>query len=413
MPKKIVFVLMLGVLLVSACTPQATPTTEPTAAITETESTALTGQMPCTTVYDYELSDEAATYQAVVDQLPAVTDEDWVRGNPDAPITIVEYADFQCSACANYSYYVRALLDAFPNSIRVVYRDMPLASIHDKAYLSSMVGKAAGNQGAFWDMYDILFENQSVWFYYTDAEFIDWANQQAEALGLDLDQFNTDINDTEVLNALQDRTNELLNLGLRYTPFVIINDHISRDNNPDLFALVGIYEYAGYMDCPSWVIDPSKSYTAVLDTSAGEIKIDLFADVAPMAVNNFIFLAENGWYNDVYFHRVLQDFVAQAGDPSGYGVISPGYKFANETDANLSFDKAGVVGMANAGADQNGSQFFITLGPTTDLDGSYTIFGQVQDGSLSVLDQIALRDPDTAMDFAGATVINSIEIIEN
>ena len=413
MPKKIVFVLMLGVLLVSACTPQATPTAEPTAAITETESTALTGQMPCTTVYDYELSDEAAGYQAVVDQLPAVTDEDWVRGNPDAPITIVEYADFQCSACANYSYYVRALLDAFPNSIRVVYRDMPLASIHDKAYLSSMVGKAAGNQGAFWDMYDILFENQSVWFYYTDDEFIDWANQQAEALGLDLDQFNADINDTEVLNAFQDRTNELLNLGLHYTPFVIINDHIYKDNNPDLFALVGIYEYAGYMDCPSWVIDTSKSYTAVLDTSAGEIKIDLFADVAPMAVNNFIFLAENGWYDDVYFHRVLQDFVAQAGDPSGYGVISPGYKFANETDANLSFDKAGVVGMANAGADQNGSQFFITLGPTTDLDGSYTIFGQVQDGSLSVLDQIALRDPDTAMDFAGATVINSIEIIEN
>ena len=130
MPKKIMFVLILGVLLVSACTPQATPTTEPTAAITETESAALTGLMPCTTVYDYELSEEAVTYQAVVDQLPAVSDEDWVRGNPDAPITIVEYADFQCSACANYSYYLRALLDAFPNSIRVIYRDMPLASIH-------------------------------------------------------------------------------------------------------------------------------------------------------------------------------------------------------------------------------------------------------------------------------------------
>ncbi|MBG0770516.1 MAG: peptidylprolyl isomerase [Anaerolineaceae bacterium] len=221
------------------------------------------------------------------------------------------------------------------------------------------------------------------------------------------------MNDTEVLNALQERTNQLLDLGLHYTPFVIINDHIYKDSNPDLFALVGIYEYAGYENCPSWVIDPGKSYTAVLDTSAGEIKIDLNVDAAPMAVNNFIFLAENSWYDGVYFHRVLEDFVAQAGDPSGYGVISPGYKFANETDAGLSFDRAGVVGMANAGADQNGSQFFITLGPTTDLDGSYTIFGQVQDGSLSVLDSIALRDPDTAIDFEGATVINSIEIIEN
>jgi len=420
MPKKIMFVLMLGVLLVSACTPQTTPTADlstemPTEVSTQAALTDVdySGPMPCTTVYDYELSDEAAGYQAVVDQLPAVSEDDWMRGNPDAPITIIEYADFQCSACANYSYYLRALLEAFPDSIRVVFRDMPLASIHDKAYLSSMVGKAAGNQGAFWDMYDILFENQSVWFYYTDDEFMDWASQQAEALGLDMDQFNADVNDTEVLNALQDRTNELLTLGLHYTPFVIINDHIYKDSNPDLFALVGIYEYDGYAECPSWVIDPAKSYTAVLDTSAGEIKIDLYADVAPLAVNNFVFLAQNGWYDDVYFHRVLQDFVAQAGDPSGYGVISPGYKFANETEGNLSFDKVGVVGMANAGADQNGSQFFITLGPATDLDGSYTIFGQVQDDSLSVLDQIALRDPDTAIDFTGATVINSIEIIEN
>jgi cyclophilin family peptidyl-prolyl cis-trans isomerase len=132
-----------------------------------------------------------------------------------------------------------------------------------------------------------------------------------------------------------------------------------------------------------------------------------------MAVNNFVFLAENGWYDDVVFHRVVEDFVAQAGDPSGFGVISPGYKFANETDNDLSFDKVGVVGMANSGADQNGSQFFMTLAPTTDLDGSYTIFGQVQDDSLDTLSQIALRDPNTALDFEGATIINSIEIIEN
>jgi peptidylprolyl isomerase len=132
-----------------------------------------------------------------------------------------------------------------------------------------------------------------------------------------------------------------------------------------------------------------------------------------MAVNSFVFLAQNGWYDDIYFHRVLEGFVAQAGDPSGYGVITPGYTFANEIDPNLSFDKAGVLGMANSGEDQNGSQFFITLAPAADLDGGYTIFGQVQEESLPVLDQIALRDPQTAADFTGATVINSIEIIEN
>ena len=419
MPKKIVFVLMLGVLLVSACTPEATPTTEPTVAATSeatevtTADLTYTGQMPCSTTFDYELSEEAAQYQAVVDQLPAVTDEDWVRGNPDAPITIVEYADFQCSACANYSYYLKAVMEAFPNSIRVVYRDMPLPSIHDKAYLSSMVGKAAGNQGMFWEMYDLLFENQSVWFYYTDEEFVDWALEQAETLALNLDQFEADIYNSDVRTALEAQTNELLNLGVHYTPFVIINDHIFRDNNPDLFSLVGAYEYDGYTECPAWVIDPSKSYTALIDTTAGEIVLDLYVDEAPLAVNNFVFLAENGWYDGVYFHRVLEDFVAQAGDPSGFGVVSPGYKFANETDNDLSFDKAGVVGMANSGVDQNGSQFFLTLAPATDLDGNYTIFGQVQDDSLDILSQIALRDPNTALDFEGASIINSIEIVEN
>lgn len=424
MLKKLLFVVLVGVLVLSACTPKNTPTptaTEPEATETEVvtqEATSvtnidLTGAMPCKTVFDYETTEETDQYQAVVDQLPAVSESDWIRGNMDAPITIVEYADFQCPACGNFALYLEALLDAFPDSIRVVFRDMPLPSIHDKAYIASMVAKAAGNQGYFWEMYDILYHNQQEWFNYTEEEFVDWVNGQAETLGLDMDQFTTDMYDEDVRAKLEEDTNANLDMGLHYTPFVIVNDQIFRDNKPDLFALIGIYQYNGYEQCPSWVINPEASYTAILDTNVGEISIDLYADVAPLAVNSFVFLAENGWYDGVYFHRVLENFVAQAGDPSGFGVISPGYTFANETDNSLSFDKAGVLGMANSGVDQNGSQFFITLAPTTDLDGGYTIFGQVQDGSLSVLEQIALRDPQTAVDFTGATMINSIEIIEN
>jgi len=160
------------------------------------------------------------------------------------------------------------------------------------------------------------------------------------------------------------------------------------------------------------VIDPDRSYTAILDTSAGEIEIELYADVAPIAVNSFVFLAQNGWFDEVYFHRVIPGFVAQAGDPSGLGVVGPGYKFVNETDNDLSFDRPGILGMANAGVDTNGSQFFITLAPVTNLDGGYTIFGEVTQGSLDMLDKIALRDPQTAVGFAEATIINGIEIIE-
>ncbi len=424
MPKKLLFILLVGVLMFSACTAKTTSTptaTEP--AVTETEVVTqdatsitnidLTGSMPCKTVFDYVTTEETDQYQAVADQLPAVSDSDWIRGDVNAPITIVEYADFQCPACGNFALYLEALQDAFPDSIRIVFRDMPLPSIHDKAYIASMVAKAAGNQGYFWDMYDILYHNQSEWFDYTEEEFVDWVTGQAETLGLDMSQFEADMNDETVRAKLEEDTINHLAMGLNYTPFVIINDHIFRDNNPDLFALIGIYQYNGYEQCPPWVINPDASYIAKLDTSVGEIMIDLFPDVAPLAVNSFVFLAENGWYDGVYFHRVLEGFVAQAGDPSGYGVISPGYKFANETDNDLSFDKAGVLGMANSGEDQNGSQFFITLAPAVTLDGGYTIFGQVQDGSLSVLDLIALHDPQTAVDFTGATVINSIEIIEN
>ena len=426
MSKKLVLILIMGVLLVSACTPTTpaptqTPTVEvtqataePTESVEETTTSAVVDgeTMQCSTVYDYETSAETDQYQQVADQLPPVTEGEWVNGNPDAPVTIIEYADFQCPACANFSLYIEALMDAFPTSFKVVFRHLPLASIHDKAFISSMAAEAAGAQGSFWEMHDILYQKQSEWSGYTVEEFVEWVTFEAEALELDIDQFTADLNDEDVRAELEADVGERLALGLHYTPFVVINGRVFRENNPDLFSLIGIYEYDGYEECPPWVIEPENDYTALLDTSAGDIEIELFADVAPLAVNSFVFLSQNGWYDEVYFHRVVEDFVAQAGDPSGFGVIGPGYSFVNETDNDLSFDSAGILGMANAGVDTNGSQFFITLGPATDLDGGYTIFGRVSEGSMDVLGEIAVRDPQTAVGFDDATIIYGIEIIE-
>lgn len=430
MPKKILYVILLGALVLAACAPR---TTEPVSTPeTQTEVTAeplepevatetspegevgpADGLMPCSTVYDYQTTPETDLYQAVADQLPPVTDEDWVHGNPDGGITIIEYADFQCPACANFSLYLNALMEAFPNSIRVAFRHLPLPSIHDKAYITAMAAEAAGAQGKFWEMHDLLFQTQAEWFNFTEAQFIDWVKNQADILGLDEGQFEDDLLDSDARATLEAQTEALLDSGLHYTPFVIVNGRIFRENKPDLLSLVGIHEFGGFESCPPWVIDPDRSYTALLDTSAGEIEIELYADAAPIAVNSFVFLVQNGWYDGVYFHRVVPGFVAQAGDPSGLGVVGPGYKFVNETDNALSFDKVGVLGMANAGVDTNGSQFFITYAPVTELDGGYTIFGQVTEASLPVLDGIALRDPQTAVGFEGATVIHGIEIIEN
>lgn len=402
MPKKLLLVVLIGVLYLSSCAP----------APEQVEQPALTGQMPCTTVFDYETTPQTDQYQAVVDQIPPVTEADWIMGDPDAPITIIEYSDFQCPACQNFAFYMKALQDAFPTSIRLVYRSLPLASINPNAYISAMAAEAAGAQGMFWEMHDVLFQNLQQWSGLSEPQFIEWAVDQADSLGMNPEQFRADISDQAARAVLEERTEGLFDLGMHYTPFVVINDRVFRDNNPDILKLVGVYEFGGFDECPPWVIDPEGSYTAQLDTSAGLIEIELFPDKAPIAVNSFVFLAQNGWYEEVYFHRVIDGFVAQAGDPSGLGVIGPGYIFDNETDNDLSFDRAGVLGMANAGVNTNGSQFFITLDAATNLDGGYTIFGQVTEASLEIIEQIALRDPQSAVDFEDATIIKSIEILQ-
>jgi peptidylprolyl isomerase len=165
-----------------------------------------------------------------------------------------------------------------------------------------------------------------------------------------------------------------------------------------------------YSAPPPMTIDANKEYLATFKLAkGGEFVIKLLPDKAPKTVNNFVFLAREGYYNGTTFHRVLKDFMAQGGDPTGTGMGGPGYEFANE-DSDLTFDKEGVVAMANAGRDTNGSQFFITFGPQDYLNGGYTIFGQVVEG-MDVVKSINLRDPDANPDYPG-DAIESVTITE-
>ena len=161
---------------------------------------------------------------------------------------------------------------------------------------------------------------------------------------------------------------------------------------------------------PPMTIDEGKQYFATVKmVKGGEFVIQLYPDKAPITVNNFVFLTREGYYDGTTFHRVLPDFMAQGGDPTGTGGGGPGYVFQNE-DSDLTFDKAGVVAMANAGRDTNGSQFFITFGPQEYLNGGYTIFGQVTEG-MDVVMGITLRDPQQNPNFVGDAV-ESITIEE-
>jgi len=161
---------------------------------------------------------------------------------------------------------------------------------------------------------------------------------------------------------------------------------------------------------PPMTIDVNKEYYATVKMAkGGEFVIQLYPDKASITVNNFVFLAREGYYDGTTFHRVLPDFMAQGGDPTGTGGGGPGYKFQNE-DSDLTFDKPGVVAMANAGRDTNGSQFFITFGPQEYLNGGYTIFGQVIEG-MDVVLNIRLRDPQQNPDYAG-DAIESVTVEE-
>jgi cyclophilin family peptidyl-prolyl cis-trans isomerase len=156
-------------------------------------------------------------------------------------------------------------------------------------------------------------------------------------------------------------------------------------------------------------IHPDKQYQAVFHTDKGDFTVELFAKQAPVTVNNFVALARDGFYNGTTFHRVIPDFMAQGGDPTGTGTGGPGYQFADEPGAlALKHDREGVLSMANAGRNTNGSQFFITYGPTPHLNGKHAVFGRVTSG-MDVVKSIRPRDP--SRDRQPGDAIRSIDIV--
>jgi cyclophilin family peptidyl-prolyl cis-trans isomerase len=162
---------------------------------------------------------------------------------------------------------------------------------------------------------------------------------------------------------------------------------------------------------PPMTIDVSKQYFATFKLAkGGEFVVELFDDQAPKTVNNFVFLARDGFYDGTTFHRVLEGFMAQGGDPTGTGMGGPGYQFEDEFSPELTFDRKGLLAMANSGPNTNGSQFFITFVPTPHLNGLHTIFGEVIEG-MDVVEGITRRDPDQNPDFQG-DAIETITISE-
>lgn len=164
-----------------------------------------------------------------------------------------------------------------------------------------------------------------------------------------------------------------------------------------------------YASPPPLTIDSTKKYTAIFKTERGDVRVELYADKVPRTVNNFVFLAREGFYDGVTFHRVIHGFMAQAGDPTGSGRGGPGYRFADEFHPTLRHTGPGILSMANAGPNTNGSQFFITFAAAAHLDNRHTVFGKVVRG-MDVVFSINERDPSRAT--GPGVKIHTVEISE-
>ena len=277
----------------------------------------------------------------------------------------------------------------------------PLTALNDKAALAAQAAEAAAEQDKFWEIHDLLFVQQENWVSLSVPDFEQWITAQAAALELNVDQFKNDMKREDIVAKIQKAREDAQKIGVPGTPLILINGQIyggprnyTSLNDILQLILLGKRQYAS---CPPVTVQQNRQYIATLHTEKGDVVIQLFADKAPITVNSFIFLARDGWYDNITFHRVIPELFAQTGDPSGTGKGNPGYYVITEIDPSLKFTRPGMIAMVNSGPDTSGSQFFITYGPTTQYDGQYTIFGQVL-SDMEVVEALAPRDAQPGTD---------------
>jgi cyclophilin family peptidyl-prolyl cis-trans isomerase/protein-disulfide isomerase len=424
-----IFMLALGACQIQEVTPPATatpevveteavnPETTETVPVVPTEVLPLVdenGDMSCNLVGPLfaELTEEQKVQLAI---FPEISEEDWTKGPEDAILTVMEYTDFFCPYCSMAFSELNTLMEKYPDDVRLVYRPLPLDSLHPTAPLAAYAAEAAGMQGKFWEMYDAIFSNQEALSSLTAEELTEWLKTSAEELELDVDQFTADIESEDVINKITTAQQTMFEAGVSSTPTVLVNGRpVGNWTAAYLSNFIEVMKAEKDMltECPPFVIDQDKEYTATITTEKGDIVLELYPQAAPLAVNSFVYLAREGFYDGVTFHRVYHNFMAQTGDPTGTGWSGAGYQYREEIVPELTYDEAYMVGVARGQAEgTSGSQFFITYVPYPSLNGGYTIFAKLIEG-MDVLAEITERDADNNPDAPEGDKIISIEIIE-
>ena len=408
--KKTVLFLVIILILSSIVSCNTTPTATPDVVPTVTKITSVPTTSPCVPVA------AAPTPGPDSESLfPPITEADHVRGPKDADVTILMYGDLQNDGSGVFDGVVNRLLEDNPNNVRFVSRIFPLVGRNDKAVLAAQAVEAAQKQNKFWELHDLLYSQQESWVELSVEDFERWGTVQASALGMDVDQFQADLKSEAVVDLVQKNFETAQEFGPFGIPLIIINGEIylgpqDYGSLNDIVQLI-LLGKRQLTECPPVIVDRTKQYIATLHTEKGDVVLQLFADKTPVTVNSFLYLVQSGWYNDITFHRVIPDLYAQTGDPSGTGKGTPGYFVITEILPELTFDKPGMVAMVNSGPDTSGGQFFITYAATPEINGKYTIFGEVLSG-MDVLKSLTPRNPQIGVETPPGDKLLGIDIEE-
>ncbi len=402
------FVLLLG--LVAGCggettpSPAATATSAPPSPTSESAASTSEPNLDATDVSVTPTPSGPATCEVfslpVESRIPDLDEDDHVVGPEDAPISFIEYADFQCPACAGLHTLRDYLTEKYGDQIRFAYRHLPLTSIHDKAIITAEATEAAAAQGKFWEMHDLLYEKQDEWSGLSEEDVVDKLIEYAGELELDTDRFETALNEHTYREQIMADYEAYQEYGQMATPTYVVNktfyptQQFGGFGRLEAFIALVTMQDQMYESPPGQVIDADKDYAATIQTTKGDITVDLFEDRVSTNVNSFAFLAQDGWYDGMDFFFVDHEQVALSGDPtnSGGGLPYPGYTCGDETAPDLSFDEPGLLALYTPAPNQNSSSFFITYAPQPDFTGNFTIIGRVMEG-MDVAESLTERQP--------------------
>ncbi len=331
---------------------------------------------------DCELANPLADneyYKALVGE---ITEDDHVVGPDDAVMTFIEYADFQCPGCASTYSELKKYQEEHSDTVRIVYRHYPLAQ-HELALPAAYIAEAAAKQGHFFEAADILFQNTDTWSSMTEDAFTNWfvGELKSGAETVNTDTLLLDYSDEEMRNKVLADLQTAVDSGLiAATPTLLLNyspysngfSESAADKWLDIFS----YREMLYAECPEFSIDVSGNYKAEVETSKGNFEIELYPQNAPLAVSNFIYLAQNGWYDNMPVSAVVEGYAVQFGDPSATGYLNAGYDYAKEANASEFETGTGYVTMYEGENGKNSSIILMWL----DLYSYYLdIFAEAED----------------------------------